>query len=390
MSHPPAVASRVEEPGARSRASGTSVLFIAPLPPPITGHSLASEVLLRALAARGRVEVVNLSLGSSNDGSVSRRRIAEVGKVLRAVWTRRWSADAIYLTIAESLAGNVKDLLIYLICARRLPHMFIHLHGGSIKKLLFDRRPFVRRLNALAIRRMGGVIISGPSHEHIFAPMIDRRRVHLVPNFAPDSVFVDQTSIRDKFANPRPLRVLYLSGMTRGKGYLDLLESYLALGDAQRAEIEVDFAGKFDSTPRRNEFLQAIENVPRVRYHGLVDEEAKVRLFAAAHVFCLPTTMFEGQPISILEAYAAGCVVVATGQEGIRDVFQHGVNGFEIPPHAPGALTETFERLLAADPASLAAMGYGNRALAEERYRASRFTGDLARILGMAGPVLGA
>jgi glycosyltransferase involved in cell wall biosynthesis len=362
-------------------ALGANVLLIAPLPPPITGHSLASEVLLRDLAARGHVEVVNLSIGSSNDGTVSPRRLAEVVKVLRQVWRKRKSSDAIYLTIAESFAGNVKDLAIYLICAGRLHRLFIHLHGGSIKKLLFDRRPLVHRLNALAVRRMGGVIVSGPSHEPIFASMIDRDRLHIVPNFAPDQLFVPESSISANFADPRPLRVLYLSGMNEGKGYLDLLHAYLELGQAERAEIQLDFAGKFDSPDPRDVFLRRIAGLPGVRYHGLVDDDAKVRLFAAAHVFCLPTRMFEGQPISILEAYAAACVVLTTGQEGIRDVFRSGVNGVEVAPHAPKALAAALRQQLATDPAALAAMARENRRLAEERYRAARFTDDVARIL---------
>ena len=60
--------------------------------------------------------------------------------------------------------------------------------------------------------------------------------------------------------------------------------------------------------------------------------EKKRRLFAEAHVFCLPTyySYYEGQPISILEAYASGCVVITTDHGGICDIFKDKINGFRV------------------------------------------------------------
>jgi glycosyltransferase involved in cell wall biosynthesis len=355
-------------------------LLIVPLPPPITGHSLASQMLVDGLAGVHRTEVVNLSVGSLNDGRVSARRIWEVGKVLMAVWRRKNRADAIYFTISESRAGNLKDLLIYVLCLGRLERMFVHLHGGSIGRELFDRHPAWRTVNASFIRRLGGVIVSGPSHVEIFDGMIDRRRIHTVPNSAEEALFVEETEVFEKFATSEPLRVLYISSMTPQKGYLDLLDGWLRLEPDVRRRIQLDFAGRFDSDRERASFQDRIAGVEGLRYHGLVDPDQKRRLFAQAHVFCLPTRMFEGQPISILEAYAAGCAVLTTGQRGIRDVFGDGVNGFEVPegsgPGIAAALTRVVE-----DVDRLREMAVGNRRIAGERYRPATFTAAVTRIL---------
>jgi glycosyltransferase involved in cell wall biosynthesis len=357
------------------------VLFIAPFPPPITGHSLAAKVFHDELALRHETTMVNLSVGSANDGSVSGRRIKEVSKVLARVWRERGGADAVYLTVSESVAGNLKDLFIYLIFAGRLSRVYIHLHGGSIKKLLFDRHPLLRRLNAWAIRRMGGVVISGHSHEHIFAGMIDRRRIHIVPNFAQEELFVTEQAIRAKFGKMDPLRVLYISGMTAGKGYLDLADAFALLSEAAKRRIQIDFAGKFDTEAEERIFRTRIAGMPAIRYHGLVDDARKRALFAQAHVFCLPTTMFEGQPISILEAYASGCVVLATGQDGIRDVFAQGRNGCEVEQHSPGSIAGVLDEVVAGGEAPLLSMALDNRRQAEERYRTAIFGARLRRII---------
>ena len=362
-----------------------NVLLIVPLPPPVTGHSLLSQVLVDGLRPVHDTAVVNLSLGSLNDGRITARRIREVGKVLVAVWREKRWADVIYFTISESRAGNLKDLFVYGICLGRLNRMFVHLHGGTIGRELFDRHSFWRKVNGWFVKRLAGVIISGPAHRDIFSGMIDRARIHMVPNSAEDEIFVSEQDVERKFALVPPLRVLYLSAMTPEKGYLDLVDAWLALGEDMRSQIHVDLAGRFDSEADRVAFQGRITGLDGVTYHGLVSSADKRRLFAHAHVFCLPTTMFEGQPISILEAYASGCVVITTGQHGIRDVFADGVNGFEVPERSgtsiAAAMTEAVK-----DIGRLRQMAIANRRTAWERYRTTTFTGALARILEGVGP----
>lgn len=360
-------------------------LLIVPLPPPVTGHSLASRALVDWLVGVHETTVVNLSVGSLNDGRITMRRIREVAKVLLAVWRRKAWADAIYFTISESRAGNLKDLFVYLLCLGRLSRVFVHLHGGTIGRELFDRHPSWRRINASFIKRFGGVIISGPAHLDIFAGMIEQRRVHLVPNGAEEQLFVSEQDILDKFMDTRPLRLLYISSLTPEKGYLDLLDAWLNLDHAVRMRIQLDFAGKFDAEAERLTFLSRIAGIEGVRYHGLVDAERKRWLFSQAHVFCLPTRMSEGQPISILEAYAAGCVVFTTGQRGIRDVFSDGVNGFEVLERSAESIATALANALD-DTDRLREIAVGNRRTAGERYRTTTFTAALTRILEAGKP----
>lgn len=363
------------------------ILLIVPLPPPVTGHSVASQTLLEGLQGAHETAVVNLSVGSLNDGRITLQRIQEVGKVLLAVWRRKRWADRIYFTISESRAGNLKDLFVYLLCAGRLGRLFVHLHGGTIGRELFDEHHVWRKLNAAFIGRVGGVIISGPSHLDIFAGMLDPARIHVVPNSAEDRLFVSEPDILRKFADTRPLRVLYISGLTPQKGYLDLVDAWLGLGPEARSRIQLDLAGRFDADADRSAFLDRLAGVPGVRYHGLVDEDHKRRLFARAHVFCLPTRMREGQPISILEAYASGCVVITTGQPGIRDVFTNDVNGFEVVERSAASIAAVLTGA-AEDTDRLRQMAVGNRRKAGECYRSNTFTAALARILEGASPAI--
>ena len=207
--------------------------------------------------------------------------------------------------------------------------------------------------------------------------------MHTVFNFAPEDMFVPAAEMETKFAEPRPLRVLYLSGMGAGKGSLDLLEAWNLLTPEQRAAIQIDFAGRFDTEAERDWFLGRIEGMEGVRYRGVVDDAAKRALFKQSHVFCLPSNMFEGQPISILEAYASGCAVIASGQPGIRDVFQDGMNGIETVPGSAESIASALGAALEAGD-RIGQIGKHNWEIADRRYRKERYLQEMEAIFDAA------
>lgn len=323
--------------------------MIGPVPPPVTGQSLACQVLLDSLRPLHDVIVVNLSRVGLDSGSTTLGRVREVIDIARAVWRRRSLADVIYLTVAESRVGNAKDLLLYLLCLGRLEHVLIHLHGGAGMRRLLSSSGFdpLRPLHRAFLRRLGGVIVLGPRHRDIFAGTVGPERLHEVPNFAADDIFLPIERLRAKFAIGGPLRVLYLSNLLPGKGYLELLGAIRALPEHTRRGFRFDFAGGFESDQDRQAFLDRIRDIPEVCYHGVVHGEAKRTLFQQSHIFVLPTYYpYEGQPISILEAYAAGCAVITTDHSGIMDVFDPAVSGYVVEPRSEASLVRALEQAL--------------------------------------------
>jgi len=355
------------------------ILFIAPVPPPITGHSLVSDVLYKHLLQKHDVKLVNLSKESLNDGVDSFKRIVQVISLLREVYSKNKKVDAIYLTISESLAGNFKDLLIYLLCVKHVSKIYIHLHGGSIKKCLWDKHPINYRLNRFFIKKIGGVIISGVSHKEIFENSIDARKVHIVPNFANDHMFIEVGKIKDKFLKFTELRVVYISNFIKKKGYRELADAFFLLSQGEQSKVRIDFAGKFPSEADKEAFLSLISASKQLKYHGVIDEQEKSRLFSEAHIFCLPTSFFEGQPVSILEAYASGCVVMTTGQSGIRDIFTPEQNGYEIEPTATSIKCELQRILQQIDP--LMDIALLNHRIANKKYRIISYNKNIHDII---------
>ena len=68
-------------------------------------------------------------------------------------------------------------------------------------------------------------------------------------------------------------------------------------------------------------------------------------LLAALDVFCI-SSLYEGTPLALFEAMAAGRPVVSTAVDGCREVLADGVTGLLVPPEDVGALEVALERVL--------------------------------------------
>lgn len=324
------------------------ILFVAPLPPPTTGQSIASGAFYNDLERRGvEAQVVNLRKKSFHSGVNSLGRILEIAVVLIKVLMSRLTTNHAYITVAESVAGNLKDLLIYLCLLGRLNTTYIHLHGGAgMRVLLSQQHPWLLRLNHFFLKRLAGVIVLGDRLASIYDNLVPPNRVHIVKNFAPNDTFVSASQLRRKLTNNKSVRVLYLSNLLPGKGYSDLLASIKLLPDPVLKTLEIDFAGGFETESDRSVFLETIKDMPQVRYHGMVNGAYKRDLLAQAHIFCLPTYYpYEGQPISILEAYASGCAVLTTDHSGIFDIFSPGINGLVVEKKSPDSIATAISAL---------------------------------------------
>jgi glycosyltransferase involved in cell wall biosynthesis len=362
------------------------ILFIAPLPPPITGHSIAAQVLLEHLQRNHSVEVVNLSEGSKHDGTITLKRVLLVLKVIWDVMRAARRSDRLYLTISESIAGNIKDIFLYAAIGKLIRRSVIHLHGGSFGKQVVERTYFLRKLNQFYISKLAAVVVSGPSHLSIFDNLISSKKIYTIPNFAQDFMFVDPKQIELKFSESDAIvRVLYVSGMTSGKGYLRLLEAYETLCEFAKSRIRIDFAGKFDSELEKREFIERISRQSGIVYHGVISNQMKANLFAGAHIFCLPTSFQEGQPISIIEAYASGCVVLTTPRPGILDIFDPSINGFVISSDNSILLKEMLE-IKCLDLSSLRIIANKNRCLAETKFREKTFCESVETVMSAVNP----
>ncbi len=108
--------------------------------------------------------------------------------------------------------------------------------------------------------------------------------------------------------------------------------------------------------------------LPNVRFLGF-RSDANV-LYEGMDILVLPS-FYEGLPMSILHAMAAGCAVVATGVGGLPEVIEHKVSGMLVKSGDGEGLTRAIDHLIA-NPAQRDAMTLNARQRVEEKFSARR------------------
>jgi glycosyltransferase involved in cell wall biosynthesis len=138
--------------------------------------------------------------------------------------------------------------------------------------------------------------------------------------------------------------VLYVGRLRTRKAVAVLLEAMSVLA-ARRPDLRLVIAGDGEQGPalRRRAALPDLHG--RVDFAGALPREAIADWYRRAAVLCLPST-YEGFPVTIVEAMAAGLPVVATRVAGVPEAVDDGRTGLLVPPEDVSALAAALDRLL--------------------------------------------
>ncbi|CAH2713880.1 hypothetical protein BACCIP111895_01034 [Neobacillus rhizosphaerae] len=316
------------------------ILLIGPFPEPITGSSLANEILLDGLVEKGHmVDFLDTNTEKSftnlsSQGKFNIKKVfSSVSPILKGVCNILFKKyDAVYITPAQSYIGFLKYTpFIDAACLKRIP-VYIHFHGGFVRKM-FDSINEVKQLKLKRyFNKCESVIVLGQSLKKMFEGIIPPEKVRVCENGIEDKFILSSKELKEKVLtidSSEKLEIIYLSNLMKTKGILDLLEACKQLKE-ENIDFHLNIAGNIEPDVKE-EFERYLLMLERnITYHGVVKGDAKRELLLKAHVFCLPTYYpNEGQPISILEAMGMGCAIVTTSQGGINDIFKDKMNGLQ-------------------------------------------------------------
>lgn len=136
-------------------------------------------------------------------------------------------------------------------------------------------------------------------------------RIAIVPSFAPDPGSAGDGSGRF---------VLFAGRLSQEKGISTLLSAWDRL---QNAPLKLKIAG--DGPLREQVTRRAAEG--RVEYLGPVSRRDVQALLLRAAVLVYPSDCYENFPLSIVEAFACGVPVVASGIGAMAEIIEHGRTG---------------------------------------------------------------
>jgi glycosyltransferase involved in cell wall biosynthesis len=165
--------------------------------------------------------------------------------------------------------------------------------------------------------------------------------------------------------------ILTVARLDKQKGLNYLLEAAALVPEAMFV-----VAGEGPERPALEAQTRALGLSNRVVFLGYradVDD-----LLASCDLFVLPS-LFEGLPLSVLEAMAAGKAVVATAIGGTDETIIHGETGLLVPPADPAALASAIRTALA-DPILSRRLGAAGRARVHQQFSAESMVRRITEI----------
>lgn len=284
--------------------------------------------------------------------------------------------DAVYCHSSMKL-GLLKDLLMlrHMQSVRRV-HTVLHIHFGEIDKIL----PYAQPLRSFTLRLLAEVpdriiLLSERTKEEFVAAGIPKERLSVLYNF--ETLSYSEQEIRDKAVRvlqKDALHLLFIGSLCSRKGIPDLLKA-LSL---YHTPLCIELCG----SPTEEDVGEACRiaaeaSEGRMKLVGYVQGNDKKDAYSRADVLVLPSYE-EGLPVVLLEAYAAGCAVIATPVAAIPEVVLEK-NGILVPPGDAAALAAAIDAL-GDDRRRLADMMTENHSAAA-RYTPARFLTELIEIL---------
>lgn len=354
------------------------ILLIGPQPNPITGLSLANDIVLKYLPKYTDYQVDSIDTNyqslKENIGTFSFKKSFHYIKQYKQLFKIRKS-DKVYITIGQTFFGVLKYYPYFLLARLLKKEIIIHLHGNHLWKEYEDLVGIKKKIFYKILSMSNKGIVLSSSLQKNLTPFITNDKIYILENFVEDFLFegLEKKSF-DK------LKIIYLSNLMKEKGILDLLDSLLLLQE-KNIPFKAKIAGGIDDVMKDeiNHKLNLLKN--NVSYLGLVYKEEKKELLNWGNIFVFPTyyTM-EGQPISIFEAMATGNIVLTTKHAGIPDVFQEPKNGFYIAKQSAKSISDKLTEMNQ-DLEKYKEIGIHNQKEAKEKYRVVSFIKKLDSIL---------
>jgi glycosyltransferase involved in cell wall biosynthesis len=193
--------------------------------------------------------------------------------------------------------------------------------------------------------------------EQMNLPQSKITRIHS----AADSVFSEAAQGR---SYERCERLLFAATWRKNKGIEDLVPAFVALA-ARHPRLElIVLGGGVPADAVLEAFPPHVRG--RIKCVQASSDAGTAAEFARADLFLLPS-LFEGTPLTLIEAMASGLPIVTTATCGMKDVILDGVNGLLVPIRSPDAIVNAVERLLK-DERLRAELGSNAREDALEKY----------------------
>jgi phosphatidylinositol alpha-1,6-mannosyltransferase len=166
------------------------------------------------------------------------------------------------------------------------------------------------------------LIVQSREEATLVHTVVKDQPVEIIPNGVDLTKYKPGTPIPDD----GPLQVFCAARLIERKGQHHLIRAVKRLED-EGVDVVVRLAGTGDALEELQTLTRELGVDDHVSFLGVVPRDEMPGLYAAAHVFVLPS-FNEGMSMAALEAMGAGLPLLLTHTGGTEELVEEGVNGF--------------------------------------------------------------
>jgi glycosyltransferase involved in cell wall biosynthesis len=255
--------------------------------------------------------------------------------------------------------NGIRAIYLSLFCKKTKPFIGTK-HSRNLTALHVDAKAVLAKLiGCFAFQKLDWLICVSPKVREELRGAVRHRSTIIMNGVA-------EIDCGHTIASETMPTLCYVGGFFAFKGVLRLIEAVRIL-KLRNCTFKVLMAGvgPLENEVKRYVQEHGLEGI--VSFLGFVEELNEV--YAQSHIFVLPS-IYEGLPLSLLEASSAGCALVGHDVPGVADVIVDGCNGLLAPISADG-LADKLHALIV-DRGFLEGIRQRSRKAYENKWRVDR------------------
>ncbi|MGI9492663.1 MAG: glycosyltransferase family 4 protein [Geminicoccaceae bacterium] len=303
--------------------------------------------------------------GESGKFGTIKRLVSDYARFVILMIRRRF--DVVHFNPEMDLRSFPREsLFMALLFLIRRPFVVFH-HGWNWDELkIIEESRWLGRWLFFVLNRAGGIIVCSKSfrdalikngvsgdHIHIITTMFDGKRLKAKDlGDAPDPT--------------KPPMLLFMARFVKQKGVYELIEAMTLLKD-EFPELTLLMGGDGPEKEGLKAWAEEMGVADRVILPGYIRGHDKIRAFAEASIFILPSYFWEGLPNAAIEAMGSGLPIISTRVAGLPEVMDDPENGFYLDKVTPEDIADKVRQMLR-DPDYLLATAKRNQEKAWNNY----------------------
>lgn len=257
--------------------------------------------------------------------------------------------DIVHLNTSFDPKAVLRDVVTLFFLRTFDVKVFLKFHGSDAD-LLQTKNPILKVSGKALLKRADGIgVLSSEEKENFARGGVDERKIFIVKNVVQTPTLPDARQ-RRAFTDEMKINadvpvLLFIARFIPAKGLLDVIEACRLLRDRNHSFV-LFCVGDGEAMAEAKAKVEKEKLQECVRFCGFIPEAETIAFYANSTMLLFPTYHYEGFPMVIFNAVAAGTPVITTRIRAAADYLNEPDNCLWTKPKNPEMLAEKIIYLL--------------------------------------------